>query len=102
VRRCACSTRPPLRSTAADRWGLALVGFVRMELQFLVGDPDTATEQGAQALAGFRELDDHWGVSAVQYHHGLALHRASRLIEALAVHEVALSQGRRATTNTVS
>ena len=57
----------------ADHWGLALVGFVRMELQFLVGDPDTATAHGTNALAGFRELDDHWGVSAVQYHHGLAL-----------------------------
>jgi predicted ATPase/DNA-binding SARP family transcriptional activator len=86
---------------AADRWGLALVGFVRMELHFLVGDPDTATEQGAQALAGFRELDDHWGISAVQYHHGLALHRAGRLREALAVHEAALIPGRRGTTNTV-
>jgi tetratricopeptide (TPR) repeat protein len=86
---------------AADRWGLALVGFVRMELQFLVGDPDTATEQAAQALAVFGELDDHWGVSAVQYHHGLALHRAGRLEEALAVHEAALAQGRRGTTNTV-
>ncbi|HVH23414.1 MAG TPA: AAA family ATPase, partial [Pseudonocardia sp.] len=86
---------------AADRWGLALVGFVRMELQFLVGDPDTATEHGTNALAGFRELDDHWGVSAVQYHHGLALHRAGRLEEALTVHEAALAQGRRGTTNTV-
>jgi predicted ATPase/DNA-binding SARP family transcriptional activator len=86
---------------AGDRWGLALVEFVRMELQFLVGDPDTATEHGAQALAGFQQLDDHWGVSAVQYHHGLALHRAGRLRAALAVHEAALTHGRRATTNTV-
>jgi predicted ATPase/DNA-binding SARP family transcriptional activator len=86
---------------AADRWGLALADFVRMELQFLVGDPDTATRHGAQALATFQQLDDHWGVSAVQYHHGLALHRAGRLQAALAVHEAALTHGRRATTNTV-
>lgn len=86
---------------AGDRWGLALVDFVRMELQFLVGDPDTATRHGAQALSAFQHLDDHWGVSAVQYHHGLALHRAGRLQAALAVHEAALASGRRATTNTV-
>lgn len=86
---------------AADRWGLALADFVRMELQFLVGDPDNATRHGAQALTAFGQLDDHWGVSAVQYHHGLALHRAGRLQAALSVHEAALTHGRRATTNTV-
>ena len=37
----------------------------------------------------------------MQYHHGLALHRAGRLQAALAVHEAALAQGRRGTTNTV-
>ena len=39
---------------AADRWGLALADFVRMELQFLVGDPDDATRHGAQALDRIR------------------------------------------------
>ena len=68
--------------------------FVRMELQFLTGDADAATRHGGQALELFRALDDHWGVSAVQYHHGLALHRAGRLEAALAVHEAALAQGR--------
>jgi tetratricopeptide (TPR) repeat protein len=46
-------------------------------------------------------VDDHWGISAVQYHHGLALHRAGRLDAALAVHEAALAEGRRGLTNTV-
>jgi tetratricopeptide (TPR) repeat protein len=84
-----------------DDWGRALVLFVRMELQFLTGDPDAATAHGSQALQLFQALDDHWGVSAVQYHHGLALHRAGRLHAALAVHEAALVRGRRGLTNTV-
>jgi tetratricopeptide (TPR) repeat protein len=86
---------------AGDRWGHALELFVRMELQFLAGDADAATAHGARALELFRTLDDHWGISAVQYHHGLALHRAGRLDAALAVHEAALAQGRRGLTNTV-
>jgi hypothetical protein len=84
-----------------DDWGRALVLFVRMELQFLTGDPDAATAHGARALELFRALDDHWGVSAVQYHHGLALHRAGRLQAALAVHEAALAQAQLGLTNTV-
>ena len=84
-----------------DAWGRALVLFVRMELRFLTGDADSATGHGRQALDLFRALEDHWGVSAVQYHHGLALHRAGRLQAALAVHEAALAQGRLGLTNTV-
>jgi len=72
-----------------------------MELQFLTGDADAATRHGQQALELFRALGDHWGTSAVQYHHGLALHRAGRLDAALAVHEAALAQGRMGLTNTV-
>jgi tetratricopeptide (TPR) repeat protein len=84
-----------------DDWGRALVLFVRMELQFLTGDPDAATEYGGQALELFRALGDHWGVSAVQYHHGLALHRAGRLQAARAVHEAALAHAQLGLTNTV-
>jgi predicted ATPase/DNA-binding SARP family transcriptional activator len=84
-----------------DDWGRALVLFVRMELHFLTGDADAATGYGAQALELFRALGDHWGISAVQYHHGLALHRAGRLEAALAVHGAALAQGRLGLTNTV-
>jgi predicted ATPase/DNA-binding SARP family transcriptional activator len=84
-----------------DDWGGALVLFVRMELQFLTGDADSATRHGRQALELYRALGDHWGTSAVQYHHGLALHRAGRLDAALAVHESALAQGRMGLTNTV-
>ena len=72
-----------------------------MELQFLSGEPDAVTEYGRQALELFQALNDHWGISAVQYHHGLALHRAGRLQAALAVHEAALAHGRRGLTNMV-
>jgi predicted ATPase/DNA-binding SARP family transcriptional activator len=84
-----------------EDWGRALVLFVRMELQFLTGDADAATRHGRQALELYRALDDHWGTSAVAYHHGLALHRAGRLDAALGVHEAALAQGRMGLTNTV-
>ncbi len=43
----------------------------------------------------FRTLDDHWGVSAIHYHLGLALHRAGRLEAALDAYEEALTEGRR-------
>jgi tetratricopeptide (TPR) repeat protein len=84
-----------------DDWGRALVLFVRMELHFLTGDADTATGYTQQALDLFRALDDHWGISAIQYHHGLALHRAGRLQAALSVHEAALAQSRRGRAKTV-
>jgi tetratricopeptide (TPR) repeat protein len=54
-----------------------------------------------RALAEFRGLGDHWGISAVQYHHGMALHRAGVLTEALEVYRSALSEGRIGLTNTV-
>ena len=91
----ACSTGP--RTAGAWRWW-ASCGW---SCSSSSATPTPPPSMAAQALAGFRELDDHWGVSAVQYHHGLALHRAGRLQEALAVHEAALTQGRRGTTNTV-
>jgi tetratricopeptide (TPR) repeat protein len=84
-----------------DDWGRALALFVRMELHFVAGDADAATGYTQHALDLFRALDDHWGISAIQYHHGLALHRAGRLQAALSVHETALAQSRRVPTKTV-
>ncbi len=79
----------------ADPWGRALVLFVRMELHFAAGAPDAATECARRALDLFRGLDDHWGISAVQYHLGLALHRAGEWEQARSVYEGALDEGRR-------
>ncbi|HEX8345916.1 MAG TPA: BTAD domain-containing putative transcriptional regulator [Actinoplanes sp.] len=78
-----------------DPWGRALVLFVRMELHFAAGAPDAATESAHRALELFRSLDDHWGISAVQYHLGLALHRAGQWEQARSVYEGALDEGRR-------
>jgi predicted ATPase/DNA-binding SARP family transcriptional activator len=84
-----------------DDWGRALVLFVRMELHFLTGDADAATGYTRQALDLFRSLEDQWGISAIQYHYGLALHRAGRLHAALSVHETALAGGRSGLTKAV-
>ena len=86
---------------AGDRWGLALTLFVEMELQFAAGQLESGRRTFQQALELFRELGDHWGISAVQYHLGMALHRAGQLTEALDVYRAALSEGRIGLTNTV-
>jgi predicted ATPase/DNA-binding SARP family transcriptional activator len=87
---------------AGDEWGQALALFVEMELHCVAGSLDEATDLSHRALAIFRRLDDHWGVSAIQYHLGLAQHRAGRLTEAMRTYEAALSEGRLAgTANTI-
>ena len=86
---------------AGDRWGSALTLFVEMELQFAAGQLESGRRTFQQALELFRELGDHWGISAVQYHLGMALHRAGQLTEALEVYRAALSEGRIGLTNTV-
>jgi tetratricopeptide (TPR) repeat protein len=65
-----------------------------MELHSALGELDRASEYAERALTIFRALRDHWGTSAVQYHLGLALHRAGRVEEAMAVYEAALAEGR--------
>jgi predicted ATPase/DNA-binding SARP family transcriptional activator len=84
-----------------DRWGQALTLFVEMELQFAAGQLDEGRATFAEALNVFRELGDHWGISAVQYHYGIALHRAGLFHEAIEVYRSALSEGRIGLTNTV-
>ena len=86
---------------AGDRWGRALTLFVEMELHFAAGRLEDGRATFAEALNLFRQLDDHWGISAVQYHYGMALHRAGLLHEALEVYRSALSEGRIGLTNTV-
>jgi tetratricopeptide (TPR) repeat protein len=86
---------------AGDRWGLALTLFVEMELHFAAGQLESGRTTFQRALELFRELSDHWGISAVQYHLGMALHRAGLLTEALDVYRAALSEGRIGLTNTV-
>jgi tetratricopeptide (TPR) repeat protein len=77
-----------------DAWCAALSDFVRLELHAGTGDLDEATAVGHRALLAFRALGDQWGVSAIQFHLGMALHRADRLVEALAMYEGALASVR--------
>ena len=62
-----------------DAWCAALADFVRLELHAGTGDLDAATAVGHRALLAFRALGDQWGVSAIQFHLGMALHHAGRL-----------------------
>ncbi|MFI1568057.1 BTAD domain-containing putative transcriptional regulator [Streptomyces sp. NPDC020490] len=78
-----------------DEWGRALTLFVEMELRFTLGTFDTATEYAERALSVFTRLGDHWGTSAIQYHLGLALHRAGRPHAALDAYAGALAEGRK-------
>jgi predicted ATPase/DNA-binding SARP family transcriptional activator len=86
---------------AGDGWGGALTLFVEMELHFAAGRLEEGRATFAEALSLFRQLDDHWGISAVQYHYGKALHQAGLHQEALEVYRSALSEGRIGLTNTV-
>lgn len=78
-----------------DRWGQALVEFVRMDLHHAVGAFPAATRHADRAMSIFTELDDHWGTSAIRFHTGRALHRVGRLAEAARTYEDALAEGRR-------
>src|SRR3954449_4241911 len=77
-----------------DAWGAALADFVRLELHAGTGDLDAATAVGHRALLAFRALGDQWGESAIQFHLGMALHRAGRLEQALEMYDGALTSVR--------
>jgi len=79
---------------AGDEWGQALALFVETELHCVAGSLDEATGLAHRTLAYFRRLDDHWGISAIQYHLGLAQHRAGRLTDAMRTYDAALTEGR--------
>ncbi|SDM08453.1 Predicted ATPase [Geodermatophilus siccatus] len=83
-----------LFTRAGDAWCAALADFVRMELHAGTGDLTAATTVGHRALVAFRALGDQWGVSAIQFHLGMTLHRAGRLGEALEMYEGALASVR--------
>ena len=76
-----------------DAWCSALVRFVEMELHAVAGEMGEAVASASRALETFRALGDQWGVSAIQFHLGMALHRTGRLPEALASYEGALVSG---------
>jgi tetratricopeptide (TPR) repeat protein len=77
-----------------DAWSSALVRFVEMELHAVGGEMAEAVDAANRALEVFRALGDQWGVSAIQFHLGMALHRAGSLDEALGMYEGALASGR--------
>ncbi|HZB51672.1 MAG TPA: BTAD domain-containing putative transcriptional regulator, partial [Mycobacteriales bacterium] len=77
-----------------DAWCAALADFVRLELHAGTGDLDAATAVGHRALLAFRALGDQWGESAIQFHLGMALHRAGRLEQALEMYDGALASVR--------
>jgi predicted ATPase/DNA-binding SARP family transcriptional activator len=64
--------------TDGDDWGLGVIGFVRMETALKSGDLDTAIGVGRASAAGFRQLDDYWGLSATLYHLGWGLRQFGR------------------------
>ena len=86
---------------AADRWGHALTLFVEMELLFAARNLKQGGATFQAALEQFRDLEDHWGISAVQYHYAIALHRAGLATEAMQAYRSALAEGRIGLTNTV-
>jgi tetratricopeptide (TPR) repeat protein len=79
-----------------DSWGLAVVGFIRMETALKAGDEATAIRLGRTTAAAFRELDDLWGLSAVLYHLGWGLRQFGRYAEAARTLEEAIDVATRA------
>lgn len=73
-----------------DRWGLAVVGFVRLETALKARDEPTAMRLGRATAAEFRHLDDPWGQSAVLYHLGYGLRHFGRLRESARTLEQAI------------
>src|SRR3954454_597324 len=63
-------------------------------MQAGTGDLEAGTADGHRGLLSFRDMGDPWGVSRIQFHLGMALHRAGRLAEALAMYEGALASVR--------
>src|SRR3954452_11164867 len=85
-----------------DDWGLAVVGFVRMETLAKRGDEAGFRAVAGEAAARFRSLGDGWGLSAVLYHLGWALSRFGHDAEAVPVlRESIEGAGRAGVYNTV-
>ena len=73
-----------------DDWGLAVIGFVRMETALKAGRPEVAVPLGRATSAAFHRLDDPWGRSAILYHLGWGLRQFGRYEEASRVLEEAI------------
>jgi tetratricopeptide (TPR) repeat protein len=73
-----------------DTWGPAVAGFVRMETALKNGEEASAVRIGRAAAAAFRQLDDPWGLSAIQYHLGWGLRQFGRYDEAARALEEAI------------
>jgi tetratricopeptide (TPR) repeat protein len=74
----------------ADPWGIAVIGFVRMETALKTGDEKHGVPTGRATAAAFRELDDPWGLSAILYHLGWGLRQFGRYEESARVLEEAI------------
>ena len=77
----------------ADPWGLAVVGFVRLETAMKAGDVDASVRIGRATAAAFRQLDDPWGLSATLYHLGWGLRQFGRFEEGARALEEAIDVG---------
>jgi predicted ATPase/DNA-binding SARP family transcriptional activator len=73
-----------------DAWGLAVLGFIRMETALKAGEETDAVRLGRTTTAAFRELDDLWGLSDVLYHLGWGLRQFGRYAEAARTLEEAI------------
>jgi predicted ATPase/tetratricopeptide (TPR) repeat protein len=76
-----------------DPWGLAVVGFVRLETALKSGRVEDAVQIGRATAAAFRQLDDPWGLSATLYHLGWGLRQFGRYDEGARVLEEAIDVG---------
>jgi predicted ATPase/tetratricopeptide (TPR) repeat protein len=73
-----------------DRWGHAVVAFVRLQNHLLRGQQEQARAIGRTAADAFRALDDPWGLSAVLFHLGWGLKEFGHYAESVPVLEEAV------------
>lgn len=73
-----------------DAWGVAVIGFVRMETAIKAGLVDVTIRTGSATAMAFRQLDDPWGLSATLYHLGWGLRQFGQLEEGARVLEQAI------------
>ncbi len=67
-----------------DRWALAMVDFVRMEIGMRLGEGPDAIAHGERAATQFARIGDLWGLSSVRGHQGGNLRFLGELDDAAA------------------